>query len=237
MLLTTIWLFVALVTWDIPVATQNHSQPIRALIKPQYCQPVSVARRQLPGLPPTRIVIMDDRREALAEADLGWEKTGVPLVGFDGQRFLPAACSDDIGIFYVIPMLAKALRIPLGDAVDLFLAGIVLVSVLLGALGLMLVCRAPFGRIIAISAVVLLSLLALKIGDVYTIQSSVVLAFAPWVLFFGRKARSHWIIFPFVFFASAALASANVMRSHAGTPVLIFMAWIFVFQLQGKRQF
>jgi hypothetical protein len=179
---------------------------------------------------------MDDRRQALVEAAAGWQKTGVPLVGFDDQRFFPAGCSDDIGIFYVIPMLAKTLQIPLGDASDLFLAGVVLISGLSGVVGLMLMCRTLAGRILSMGALVLLSLLALKIGDVYSIQSSVVFAFVPWVLLFAKKAYCHWIIFPFVLFVSTALASANVMRSHAGTPVLIFMAWIFAFELQACRQ-
>jgi hypothetical protein len=234
MLTQILFIMVGVVTWQTTSATQSPSQSIGTLIKPQYCQPVSVARREMLPLPTARIGIMDDRREALAEAALGWEKTGVPLVGFDGQRFLPAACSDDIGIFYIIPMLARTLRIPLGNAIDLFLAGIVLVSGLSGAVGLMLVCRTPFGKIIAMSALVLLSLLALKIGDVYSIQSSAVLAFVPWVLFISRKTNCHWSIFPFVLFASAAVASANLMRGHAGTPLLIFMAWIFAFQLQAK---
>jgi len=100
----------------------------------------------------------------------------------------------------------------------------------------MLVCRHGFGRIVAICAVALVCLLSLKTGDVYVVQSSAVLAFAPWVLFFGMRALSLWSTLPFVFFVSAALASANLMRSHSGTPVLIFMAWIFIFQLQGERK-
>jgi len=205
-----------------------------ALIKPEYCQSVSVARREMLPLPPTRIGVMDDRREALAQSDLGWQMTGVPLVAFDGQRLLPAACSDDIGIFYMIPMLSRTLRISLGDASDLFFACIILVAGLLGAVGLMLICRTLLGRFIAVSAIIMLTLLAWKTGDVYSIQSSVVLAFVPWVLFFGRR-RSDWISFAFVILTSAALESANLMRSHAGTPLMIFLAWIFMFQWRAKR--
>jgi hypothetical protein len=194
-------------------------------------------RGQITPLPATRIAMLSDRQEVLVRTVVGGNKTGVPLIGFDGQKLVPVPCSDDIGIYYFIPMLVKAARLSLADAVDLFLVGIVLFSALSGAVGLMLVCRTAFGRIIAISAVVLLSSLSLKIGDVYLVQSSVVLAFVPWVLFFGRKAYHHWSIIAFVFFSSAALASASLIRSHAGTPVLILMAWVFAFQLRCNRHF
>jgi hypothetical protein len=232
---TTTLLFATAVIWQTTGLMKGTSRQIGTLIKPGYCQSVSVPRREMLPLPPTRIGIMDDRREALSEANRGWQMTGVALVAFDGQRFLPAACSDDIGIFYIIPMLGRSLGISLADASDLFLASIMLISGLSSVVGMMLICRTPLGRFIAISAVATVSLLAWKIGDVYSIQSSVVLAFAPWVLFLARRACYSWSIFPFVLFIFAALATANLIRSHAGTPLMIFTAWILTFQLQARR--
>jgi len=173
----------------------------------------------------------------LSEIALGWEKTGVPLVGFDGQNVVPAACGDDVGIYFVIPMLAKLARTNIGDAIELFFVGIVLCSGLLGAAGLILVCRTFLGRLVAIVAVILISLLALKTQDVYAVQSSAVVAFVPWILFFGTRAPLLWSTLPFTFLVSALLAGANLMRSNAGTPVLIFMTWILIFLLQSRRSF
>jgi len=231
-----VWLIAAAVIAQTALATPIANQPTAALIKPQYCESISIARREAPPLPSTRIGIMADRHEALTEALLGWQRTGIPLIAFDGQRFLPAGCSDDIGIYYSVPMLSKSLRISLSDAIDLFFADIVLVSAVLGAIGLFMVCRTPIGKILAITVVLLVSLFALKIGDVYTIQSSAVLGFVPWVLFFATKAN-HWSIVLFVFLSAAALGTADLIRSHAGTAVLIFMALVFAFQLQAKGYF
>jgi len=234
--LTLTWLFAALVIWQVPVA----AQPIIAVqstMKSRPCTPLSVAPQEKPRLRPTRIGLMDDRHHALAEVAVGWEKTRVPLVGFDGQQLVAAGCGDDIAMYYVVPMLARAARIALTDAVDLFLAGIVLISAIAGALGLILVCRVPFGRLVSIAAIVLLSLLALRTGDIYVVQSSVVLALVPWILFFGRNRRSRWQLLAFVFFGSAVLATANLFRTHAGTGVLIFMGWLVAFNPQHKRKF
>jgi hypothetical protein len=178
---------------------------------------------------------MDDRHRGLDETVVGWEKTGVPLVGFDGQALVAAGCGDDIAMYYVVPMLARAARISLTDAIDLFLAGIVLVSAIAGALGLILSCRALFCRVVSIAAVMLLSFLALRVGDVYVVQSSVVLALVPWI-FFGRNCRSRWLLL-FVLFCSAMAATSNLFRSHAGTGVLIFMGWLVAFNPHQKRKF
>ena len=235
MMLRTVWRMIVVAgCCQLAPAMQVSSQPSTILIKPQYCESVSVPRREMPALPATRIGIMPDRHEALAEAALGWQATGIPLIAFDGQKFLPAGCSDDIGMYYIVPILSKALLVPLSDAVDMFFGAIVLLSSISAVVGLMLICRTRLGRIAAISAVLLISLLSLKIGDVYVLQSSAVLAFVPWVLFFSEKARSQRTLVLFVFVAAAVLASANLVRSHAGTPVLIFMLCTFAFQLQVK---
>jgi hypothetical protein len=230
-----VWILAALVIWHVPLA----AQPIEAVqptVKSRPCTPLSVVPREMPRLPPTRITLMADRHRELAEAVVGWEKTGFPLVGFDGQELVAAGCGDDVAMYYVVPMLARAARISLTDAIDLFLAGIVLVSGISGALGLILSCRVLFCRVISVVAVMLLSSLALRVGDVYVVQSSIVLALVPWI-FFGRNSRSRWQLLLFVLFGSAVVATSNLFRTHAGTGVLIFMGWLVAFNPHQKRKF
>jgi len=50
----------------------------------------------------------------------GLEMTGVPLIEYDGTKYLPAGISDDTGIYYFIPQIAKLLNVNLDWAIFIF---------------------------------------------------------------------------------------------------------------------
>ena len=50
----------------------------------------------------------------------GLEMTGVPLIEYDGTKFLPAGISDDTGIYFFIPQIAKLLNVSLDWAIFIF---------------------------------------------------------------------------------------------------------------------
>jgi hypothetical protein len=231
--LIRVWIVAVLASGHFAFAAETSSRP---LLKPPPCMSVSAVRQEM-SHPGERLAVMEDRYEALRQIDMGWQKSGVPLVGFDGRGFGPAGCGDDMGIYFLIPGLARIAQIPLARAIDLFLFGITLGSAALGSLGLMIVCRTRFGRIVAIIAVALVCLLTLRTGDVYIIQSSAVIAFAPWIVLFGSRPASPLRTLFFTFSVSFALAIVNLVRSHAATSVFLFMGWIFLVKLQGTNRF
>ena len=79
--------------------------------------------------------IMPYRQEVLRQTLEGYERTGVSLVIADGDSLGPAGLTDDVGIYAIIPRLARALDLSLPQAIDTFFIGIVLVALVAGIVG------------------------------------------------------------------------------------------------------
>lgn len=177
--------------------------------------------------PPTRIAMMSARWSTLQASFAGYQKTGVPLVGWDGSRLVPSEYKDDSGLDYFIPRLASFFRIRLSEAADLFLASTVILGYSLGLIGLMLLLGSWWSRCWAIIEVLALAVLCLRLGDVYVVQSSIAMATIPWILHFSRK-WGHGLGFPFFLAVGLALGVANFMRAQAGTMMLLFCLLVLV---------
>jgi len=176
---------------------------------------------QYAALPPTRIAMMSARWSTLQASFAGYQKTGVPLVGWDGSRLVPSEYKDDSGLDYFIPRLASFFGIRLSEAADLFLASTVILGYSLGLIGLMLLLGSWWSRCWAIIEVLALAVLCLRLGDVYVVQSSIAIATIPWILYFSRKWDNR-LELPFFLAVGLALGVANFMRAQAGTMVLLF---------------
>jgi hypothetical protein len=68
--------------------------------------------------PVTLFTLMPARYQQLRRALEGFQRTGVPLVAFDGNSFYGAGFADDLGGYYLIPKLASFLDLRLSTAVD-----------------------------------------------------------------------------------------------------------------------
>ena len=183
---------------------------------------------------PTHINLMPARWATLRDSLAGYVKTGIPLVGVDGNRLVPTGSSDDAGLDYFVPPLASALGLPLAASLDIFLAGTLIGSFCLGSVGLLLLLRNPWIRYLAILEILALAVLCLRAGDVYLIPAAVVLAVVPWVLYLSRKARSGRLIFLILVLAGLGLGAANLLRAYSGTTVLLFCIPILVFYAEAK---
>jgi len=180
---------------------------------------------------------MSARWSTLQTTAAGFEKTRVPLVAWDGSRLVPSQYNDDSGLDYYVPRLATLLHINLAMAADLFIGGIVIFSSALGLAGLMQVLKGKWLKAWAVCEIVLLAVLSVRIGDVYVVQSAIVIAAVPWILYLSRNWKGA-LHYPFLLAVGILVGIANFVRAQAGMPVLLFSLILLAFygDASGKRR-
>lgn len=176
---------------------------------------------------------MPTRYEMAQQAVAGYKLTGVPLVAFDGQKFIPAGKGDDIGVFFAIPLAKRYLHLSTEQNIDAVLLCWIVLPAVLGCTGLVLLLKRRLYRFAGIFAVCCVAAISGLLGDVYVIQSGIVIACIPWLLYIVSRAPST-LAYGIAFAVGIGSAISNVVRLNAGTPVLVFAVILFVFQLKGK---
>ncbi len=191
--------------------------------------------------------IMPGRYRALQEALAAYGKTDAPLVAYRDGAFYPAGGTDNVGIYYFIPKLARAFDWPLDTSIEVFFGGIIIMSLFLGLMGSFLLFKSLFSKVISFIALVNLAYIAFNIGDQYIILYAVPVLIIPLFLFFmGRKSkgRNHanfkFFTFTFVFISGLIIGTSHFLRSYSGVATLIFMLIIITFSclhLNHTRKF
>lgn len=184
------------------------------------------------------MTIMSGRLQMLQEALAGYEKTGFALIAYDGQTIKPAGYSDDVGIYYFIPLIARWLNISTEQAITTFFAGLILISLIIGIVGSLLLFKTWLGRLIACAVLLGMSFVAIRIGDVYVASSSVALATIPLFLYLSKNKPRFTLMALFLLMAGLSIGTAHFVRSNSGMAVLIFLilAIIFFFNNPLKRK-
>lgn len=171
---------------------------------------------------PTRIRMMNVRYAGLEAAVLGYEKTKVPLVAFNGSHVGPAGPLDDPGIYLLIPRLSIWLGWPLIRTIDVFFSAMILVSLVIGIVGFWITLETSAGRLAAIFWAMLIAVAAFVAGDVYIVSAAIALAFLPWVLYWMKRTSSPK--FPiFLALTGFTIGIAGAFRSNAGTALMLFI--------------
>ena len=172
--------------------------------------------------PPTHLRLMPSRYVELRQAARGLGCSGVALVGFDGLRYRPAAWTDDPGLYFFVPELARFFGLRLATATDVLLIGVVLLASAFGLLGFLRTAETKLGRRVGIVAFLLLTIVELVAGDVYIMSAAPAIACVPWILYFvPRKKITTGML---VMFAMTGMLgeTATLFRAHAGTGLLLF---------------
>jgi hypothetical protein len=226
-LLSWVWTIYLCAPWVVGAQQIEPSAPLKAL-DVQPCAARSQAGSIRPELgddnkPHSRIGMMPARYSQLLRSLAGYKMTGVPLLASQGKTIAPVA-SDDLGLYYVVPLEARALRLSLSESIDLFFLAVLLLSALSGTIGFWLLARNLLGRIVAIAGLFALLLISCWIGDVYIVQSCVIIGVVPWGLYLVRRTENRCVLLIFLFLSGMAVGVANAIRSHAGTAVAIFLA-------------
>jgi len=173
---------------------------------------------------PTLLAFMYSRYEQTRETVLGYECSGVPLIALDGQKWRPTAKADDFGIDYFVAEIVRFTHVDLNRAIEIFFVLLLTISFGSGIVGVFFWIEGTVSRIAAIIGVTCLALATAVVGDIYMVQSGIVVAVVPWALYFARLSNPGTGVVLFAFLAGFGAALANVIRFHAGTAILLFLA-------------
>lgn len=175
--------------------------------------------------------VMPCRYTQLKEALLGYNLSGVPLIGFDGTLYKPTGIADEPGLFYFLPILANLFKVDIDTTIILYSFLITLFSVTIAALGFYRLFSTRASKIIALAAISAFALYALSLGNFsFTYSAAGALATIPWGLYFLTKKQGRVTAgtIAFILLAGLCIHLANFLRSHAGTPILIFLVCIII---------
>lgn len=171
------------------------------------------------------IKIMQFRMDELVATLAGYAKTGVPLISQSGEGLRAAGFTDDPGLYFFVPAIARILRLDASTAYAVFIVGVIVAAAAVGLAGLFALTRVVRARAYAVAVTAVLALGALMIADVYVVGFAYPMAFLPWVLAHARReqpARAATILL--MASAGALGACAHLIRSHAATSMLLFLA-------------
>ena len=170
------------------------------------------------------VSVMQCRIADVSHAIAGYAKTGVGLVGWNGEKFLSGNMGDDPGLYYFVPRIAALTHTETRHAISLFLIGLALLGLIPGIIGALLHFKTWTGKAIACAAMGLLTVISLRVGDVYIASSASVFATIPLFLYFAAKNRFTPQFGFFLFAAGIAVGAADWIRAQAGYGPLLFMA-------------
>ena len=171
--------------------------------------------------------IMSSRYRDLNEAIKGKALSGHYLVAFDGNRFRPAGYSDDPGIYLFIPWLANHMHMTLEAVVTTFFLSSLGLGMFVGCLGSWLSLKSRLGKYLSIAGVLLLGLIAYRIGDLYLFEFAVPVALVPWTLRFVSPSIKSGLL-TYACIVGLITGVAGVIRTSAALPMLLFLI-VFLF--------
>jgi hypothetical protein len=196
---------------------------------PKLCMPVSYRQTSSTVAINTKIDMLGDRYHEVHEALLGWNETGIPLVGKFNDRWEAVPCGDDTGLFYLVPLLARKTGWNVNRSLDVFFLGMLLLAGIAGVVGWWLTMPGSWQRALAIIPIAAGTYLSYKMGDVYVVQASVVLMLIPWLVYALKPCVTPWHRYLLVFLSGIILGVAQWIRTQSGSPVLVFFAILICF--------
>jgi hypothetical protein len=151
----------------------------------------------------------------------GYALTGIPLLAYDGKRFLPAGFSDDPGIYYFAPWIARAFGISIERSVTLLLLSAGVMGFGIGLAGFMCLFRNSISRMATVLALGILTALSVHVGDVYVVEFATCVGVLPWLLYFSKKGTTSRAFLIVVLPLGVILGLASLIRSSSASPILI----------------
>ena len=210
-----------------PSPDQLRAPSVLAL--PRLCMPVSY--RQPPSTDPirTKIGMLGDRYHQVHEALNGWNESGVPLVGHTNSGWEPVPCGDDSGLFYFVPLLARGTGLSADASLNVFLIGLIVLSAIAAFFGLLLATPQTWKRLLSLVPLLAGSWLSYKMGDLYVVQASLVLALTPWFIYGAQPGISPRRRFMIAGVAGILLGLGQWLRADSAAAPLVFFASLLWF--------
>ena len=184
------------------------------------------------GYPQAHLLLelMPSRYRDLLWVSAGYRLTGMALVAYDGKNLLRPAPGDDPGLYYFIPAVARTFRLGIERSIDLVLVSVLLLGFTAGFAGCLFVLESVAGKVIAFFALLLLTAIAYRTGDIYVFEFSTSVALLPWILYLiRRKASSHWTFYMWILTFGLICGTSSLIRFGSSAPALTMLAILLLF--------
>lgn len=182
--------------------------------------------------------LMPCRLISLIQTLQGYQKTGIPLIAFDGKKLSPIFTADDLGIYVIIPKIATFLNLSIEQAIHVFFYSILIIPFIIGFLGFFKLYQSTAQRIIASIWLVLLALFAARIGDVYLAYAACTVSLIPWCLYFVKKGHFSNSFLFYGFLSGFLISFFHYIRAYSSLGTLLFIMIVLgfshVFSLKQK---
>jgi hypothetical protein len=204
-----------------------------------YLIPNPVAGNSSSPRPPVLVDLMASRYRDLLWVSAGYRLTGMPLIAHDGKKLFLVAPGDDPGLYYIVPWMSRALHLSLEASIDLLLISALGLGFMISFVGCMLVLGTTGARVYASLALLCLTAIAARVGDVYVVEFATTVALVPWVLYvIGRDTGNYRLFQCFAFGVGLVGGIGSLIRFGSAPTVLAVLAILLLVGVQvtlGKR--
>ncbi|OQA36384.1 MAG: hypothetical protein BWY54_00067 [Candidatus Dependentiae bacterium ADurb.Bin331] len=176
--------------------------------------------------------IMGCRFTHLLATMAGYQKTGISLIEWDGNQLLPTSCADDLGIYILLPKLATFFGLSIEQAISYFFYILLIVPAAIGIIGFCAVYKHIVQRFIAVFGVLLLTLFAKAVGDVYLCYSSSLLLILPFTVYFFENRKFDNLFLFFCLSIGFMVTTLQFIRSYSAIAPLIFFLILMLLDIQ-----
>jgi MFS family permease len=175
--------------------------------------------------------------EWLEYAYAGLLKLGIPLACFDGSKEVPFGVCDDIGIYVLLPKLARLLNIPISGAVDLFFYGLIFSSFAVCLFGLHLLYRSVPCFFIALFNLSLVLYFLVRIGDVYTAYCAAILGLIPLSIYLLKEHPFSEYLYGYWVMVGAFAMGLHYIRAYSSLAAIGFIGSLILLHVGlSKKQ-
>lgn len=177
---------------------------------------------------------MSCRLEYLKAALTGYLHTGVPLVAYQGQNFVPfSSLADDMGLYYFVPRVAHYLHISTEQAIYTFFYTLIGAAALTGLIGFFKLFKSAISRVIATVGVAGISLLTARMVDVYVAYEVAVVGLIPLFLWFALQNKVTKKFMAWMFMSGVVIGLCHYIRAYSSVATLIFMLTLMLLYMRA----
>jgi len=170
------------------------------------------------------VELMPSRYRELRRVMDGYRLTGMPFVAYDGKGLSLPAPGDDPALYYVVPAVARVSHLGLDGSINLVLIAGVLLGLVVGFAGCLYALQSTPGKVVSCLALLLLTAIACRTGDVYVFEFATTVACVPWAICLIRhKSTMQWKFNVAIFLFGLACGISSLFRLGSAFPALTFL--------------
>ncbi|MCS7212512.1 MAG: hypothetical protein NZ844_12895, partial [Chloroherpetonaceae bacterium] len=158
-----------------------------------------------------------------------------PLVGIvqadSGVAYRALGATDDAGLFYLLPKLVAFLNLPLNVVWALWFFGLLALALAAGIYSTLRLLQSPLAKALYLIELVVLTVLIVKVGDVYQLAPCLALVGVPLALQYFSKPideKRFRIGMAALVAAGVIFGWAHLIRAHSATAVLLFIGTLLL---------